>query len=240
MILSDFCSNDLTYMNTYLNDYDLNSDEFLNLINQNNGIIAGSFPLQILLEEKYEGSDIDIFFKDIIYNTGTAPYNLFPEIEKYLYTKFHVNHKVGEYIINDILRSKKYVLPKITINIIYTSVEPLDFIFNSFDFSMCQTFIMNNILYYNNMTLNKIGYLVNPITIPKKLNYYHKEINNYDIVIVNNNTIQNNLYPLNIYEHLKQKLEYRTKKYINRGFKIINECDVSNNMDNTLKFKFID
>jgi len=37
-------------------------DEFINKLEQSNAIIAGSFPLQCLLNETYCDSDIDIFF----------------------------------------------------------------------------------------------------------------------------------------------------------------------------------
>ena len=41
--------------------FEINTDKFLDLLEQNQGIISGSFILQSILNERWNGSDIDIY-----------------------------------------------------------------------------------------------------------------------------------------------------------------------------------
>ena len=177
----------------------LNGSEFLSMIKSTGAKMAGSFPLQCILNDVYYKSDIDIFIDSL----GNG-YSLF---DLYMF-KMHPEYQIEfEYFFKHIVKSRQYIVSKARINVVCLSCDPTDFINNTFDFSFCQTYFTGDKLYYHPDTLNRSGFLVNDpiITISSR----HTRYIWYD-----------NIKYTNIQDFIKCKLKLRMKKYMDRGFTI--------------------
>jgi hypothetical protein len=193
-----------------------------------NALIAGSFPLQCLLGDEYKDSDVDIFIKmKINTNEGmlldnTLNYiqkDLSP-IDKWIYAKYDIRTEHSPYILRDVLRSRKHILDNGTvINVIHVDTEGTleEFIMNTFDLSICQTYFDGRILYYNDLTLTRDCFIANP---PEKTG---KVLKPYHAIVEKN---VNHLFPekwdkyhlSKIYPDMQKNLENRIKKYRQREF----------------------
>ncbi len=179
-----------------LNKLGIDGIEFCNKIRQHDCLMAGSYPLQCLLGESYSDSDIDIFIKS---NDD------FSEFETWLYEKYAVKSVVTTYVIRDVIRSRKtQITPLGLVNIVIVSTKNLhEYVNDHFDLSFCQTTFDGDTFTYNELSLRKIGYIINHDTI--NINYYN-QINN----LSGNKSI-----------NIQEILDGRIKKYKNRGFIII-------------------
>ena len=140
-------------------------EEFIFRLNENRGIIAGSFPLQCLLDENYldedneKKSDIDIYYLDS---------NLrYPSLGSYIYFTQNLrwdnykSYRSDETIKNNekIINIKDYSTSKVTVQLINVT-NPKEFIQNQFDLSFCKTIFDGEYLrIFDPITLQKRGYI---------------------------------------------------------------------------------
>jgi hypothetical protein len=146
-----------------LEQWGLDGEEFCRKIKENDCLMAGSFPLQCLLQEFYPDSDIDIFIKDNK-NMQNEIYGShhFTEFETWLFSKFGKSETTTD-VLYGILRTHTYSFgSSIKINTIVVDTDNLhNFIANSFDFSFCQTIFDGINVQCFELSLKKIGYIVN-------------------------------------------------------------------------------
>lgn len=186
----------------------INGEEFLYALDRSNAVLAGSFPLQCLLGERYDGSDIDVFVYE--HPKRDAWGHSESEIQRYVYRNAD-NKSPEEYIIRGVIGSKKYKIKDAIVNIVRVSEEDLGrFVMNTFDLSICQTVFKKQRLFFHKETLDKRGYVVNPWTKAKDRQSYH----------VSTKSENNNYYPQDIDKYMREKLSERIAKYTQRGFKI--------------------
>lgn len=219
-----------------LNNFGLDGNDFIDKMKECNGLIAGSFALQCLLNEEYPNSDIDVFIKG---NDPHAFYNInnitgeeviskkFTKFDTYLYEKYAINSDSdntskaappSEYLVNGIFKSQKYNIKNTTctmgseINIIQVNSNPKDFIMNAFDLSFCQSYFDGEFIYYHKDTLSKKGHICQIPECKDLTNYFrHKPmLSPYKSRM----GFKNDLITRNVIE--------RVKKYQKRGFDITN------------------
>lgn len=222
------------------------SIELIQKMREDNGIMAGSFPLQILINANYEDSDIDIFFKSDtlvpteIY-TKFNPDQIVPRIiyrynkfSNWLFEKFGIKSEWDSPEENNlqdnsqensenILISRTYSLnDKLKINIIIVEVENLYTHFENFDMSFCNTLYDGNTLMYLPETLEMKGTIntVESFIGSYRYKFYekHSKITYYHPVLIWNKTLEKHIPFMNYIEIL----ENRIRKYQNRGMKITN------------------
>lgn len=135
------------------------------LLQKNQGVIAGSFPLQCVLRETYSDSDIDFFF----------PSRARREVEKWFqkycagqklgdpvgnYPKDHITQRPGSqyYNMNQIHSVYKFMYKRACVNIIFVNTNNVPaYVEDSFDLSFCKTMYDGRCLRFSDDTLNKIG-----------------------------------------------------------------------------------
>ena len=199
-------------MDPYIRTAEFNDvivDRLIDRMKGENGEIAGSFPVQILLGDVYDSSDIDIFFK----SKEIKEYNKF---STWIFEKFACCSSYNGSLYNheNIMSSRTYnVNEKLRLNVIYVNVENLEDHFTNFDLSFCRTIFDGNELRYLPDTLRKEGVI----------NTVESFIGSYRFAFYKN------LKPLNeesdsltikVYLNI---LSSRITKYENRGFVITNK-----------------
>jgi len=146
----------------------LNGKKLLMQIKKWKCLIAGSFPLQCLLNEFYKDSDIDIYVK---YNKDFD--NIHP-IEEWLCSYYKTCAMDHHYMIDGVFKSTRYNLRtnikekrnstvKTIVNIVIVKTKKSleQFIYDNFDLSFCMTIINGEGLLYNELSKLKIGYVAN-------------------------------------------------------------------------------
>ncbi len=185
------------------------------------GLMAGSFPLQCVLGETYENSDIDIFMR-VSQKIPQHQYNLF---DNWIYETYGTSSSCHEYIIKGVLNSRKYqITPKICINLINVSDPDLKkFVKDTFDFSFCQVTFDGYKLDcpYPDLTLNKVGFLTNFDGLKERRQHHisQTEFSQYKL----KNPEGNRYTQSHVYPDVKQRYQWRSKKYTDRGFTIISD-----------------
>ncbi len=218
---------------------------FLTKMVEAKGLMAGSFPLQCVLDESFDGSDIDIFFsvpaKEILDDHKMDKRKQFNEFETWLYQTYGTKSRSHTYYIRNVLTSRKYqITPKVCINIVKVNRSDLkEFVKTTFDFSFCQTTFDGQNLEYPcpELTLNKVGFMANYDALkPKK--GHHMTQKQFDLKHAkssyhtrNSDSCKEchcpgvNSYVMldmhNIYPDPVERLKTRRLKYESRGFKII-------------------
>lgn len=125
-----------------LGKYGLEKDKFLSLLNECDGLIAGSFPLYIYLKERgkarYESNDIDIFID------GYKPYRKICNelMYTYGYKIFRDDNKSYNYM--DVSEMFGFRKDEKKIQVILTKCNPKHYM-RTFDFTCCQTFVDNEL-----------------------------------------------------------------------------------------------
>ncbi len=166
--------------------------------------MVGSYPLQGLLGEYYPGSDIDIFIKE---NTANNENNCPHEFLTWLCKKYSVIFSESSNPMHGVVRSIKITKSKL-VNIVIVATDNLQqYVNNNFDLSFCQTTFDGNTFRYDDLSLKKIGYKTNQNIV------YHSHLID--------KTIKNSNNGININPDIKQTLDNRVNKYKNRGFIII-------------------
>ncbi len=181
-------------------------NRFLLMLVDNACIIAGSFPLQCMLGEHYEDSDIDIFCEK----------NGWDSVANHIYNTYNNKGTPSVYIIDGILRSRTYVISnELRFNVIQVVCNPIDFVINTFDFSFCQTIFDGHTMYFHELTIEKIGWRLHWSldVLKKRENYCQTTDDKY---------INNIVYPSNIKDYALDQNERRLQKYESRGFIIKN------------------
>lgn len=180
-----------------------NPQEFIDVLIESKAVIAGSFAIQCLINEKYEGSDIDIFH-------FPCPREVYSKINKYIYNGCDldldphehpstctctpctriVTKQSDDYLIDSIEKTSKIIVKfntfkPITFNFItvreYDSDGDqvfktlIDFILSDFDFSFCQTWFDGYNMFYRRQTLYKNGWITNK-PIVKETRPWHRRL----------------------------------------------------------------
>src|SRR5690348_6312076 len=104
-----------------LNALGLEGELFCEKLAEHKCLMAGSFPLQCLLNECYPESDIDVFVsvpakpddEDKRLRHGFQ----FHEFEQWLYDEYHIKAEAGLYYIKDVLCSRKYQMKNVCLNV---------------------------------------------------------------------------------------------------------------------------
>lgn len=196
-------------------------------------IIAGSFPLQCLLDETYENSDIDVY-ASVDAENGIYDMRLLHPFEKWLYKTYKEKHNPSYYIMNDVICSRKYqITEKACINVILVQQGDLEkFVLSDFDLSFCMTIFDGYDLKYDHLTLKKVGYVVN--NQKKDFNaHHHKVSKDFDLSKLEGDiygeSVKNHPNPSRkrdriccVYPDYEAWLNRRLEKYRSRGFTIIN------------------
>lgn len=181
----------------FLDKLDIDGSKIVEIITNNNAIIAGSCPLQILLGETYENSDIDIFVKiNVLSGIDLKSQPIFKDIDenftvgeikyknnkKINYETRDINHETNKinYETSDInyetnkVHSTAYVSinDKVILNFVFTKNDPVEFVVKKFDMSQCQTFFDGKIMYFHEETLEKKGLA---FKVSENFNKYLKE-----------------------------------------------------------------
>lgn len=135
-----------------------NTAKFLKLLDDENAYISGSFILQCLMNEHFNGSDIDIFLPDrhinhVYSNPSTG--RGFSPVEDLLYKDLGYEWKDGnEY--GSHIETKQFKISfirtyaKNNVNIQFIHVgnsDTKEFIANTFDFNICKNIYRNKYLY---------------------------------------------------------------------------------------------
>ena len=163
-------------------------DEFNKILDTTKAVISGSFIIQCILGEHWEGSDIDIYFPTINNKKYlTDCHNPYYELEKFLYETVKFDMKRSERAISRYKRDqsndklsieyvRNYETETNSIQIIQAKIENnhnkmKEFIYDTFDFDICRNvyYIDSGKIYLNILKLNdilnkisefKIGYRV--------------------------------------------------------------------------------
>lgn len=199
-------------------------DNFISILIDTKSVIAGSFPLQCLLGEEYENSDIDIFCmgqkESWDERNGRDKREIcLTKIDRYLYGTYGMSGTPSTYMIDGIIRNKYYkISDKLVFNVVQVNKNPFDFVKETFDFSFCQTIFDGKVLHFHPLTLAKMGYrLHSSLCRYKKREPYH----------MSRTTGKKNVdeflkYPDNPAIYMCEQNEKRRKKYEDRGFMIVN------------------
>lgn len=191
-----------------LTDMGIDGQELVDRMKQENGEIAGSFPTQVLLNEKYASSDVDIFFKAI-------DINVFNNFSNWLFGKFSCfsTYDGSQENTESIISSRTYhINPKLKINVIYVNIENLNDHFANFDLSFCRTIYNGDNIRYLPDTLKKQGVIntVNSFVGSHRYKSYSGLNRSYETCV-----------DPTINEYLGV-LCSRISKYTKRGFRITN------------------
>lgn len=208
-----------------------NVDELMSILMKTGSVIAGSFPLQCLLGERYDKSDIDIFCKgynnkecsDIMNERGRV-YPSICDVDRYIFDTYGTKGIPSEYLIEGILRSKMYTVnDKLRFNVIQVAFNPMNFVKNTFDFTFCQTVFDGLNLHFYPLTLQKIGWRAH-MAFPryKAKQPYHRTNKRRDIT-----EIPATAYPVDPHKALVDQFNRRSEKYKQRGFTIYDVRDLA-------------
>lgn len=217
---------------TRLSKLNIDVHNFIKFMKEDGGIIAGSFPLQCILNEEYENSDIDVFIQvnESVFNQ----FGFFTKLQTYLYSKGY-DCKSCNYIIDGILKSFKYINGNVNINIVLINCNVVDFINNTFDLSFCQTHFDGDYTYYEKYTLYKKGYIEND-----RFNFKENKHNlrRKDLKVEEDSSPSTipSYYPHNPQEYIKKLYEYRKDKYEKRGFEICQKYELELQLFSQFKF----
>lgn len=179
-------------MKVRFSEYKIDFDKFMKQLIENKGLISGSFCLQIIQDEKYENSDIDVFFHSIVYA------NIF---QQYLADNYEIKCKTNgsSYATNsNVLSSLKYGISNVQINVIAT--ENLSEHISNFDLSFCRSSFDGTNFVFSDETLKKQGFIN-----LNKLYLGSFKIQNSKTSLIN--YIENNLKP-RIKNTRKEDLKY--------------------------------
>lgn len=149
----------------------LNAETLRSALRLTNGIIAGSFPVQCLLDETFPDSDIDIFvnieYRRLYYNLFDKEYGIMLTY-KLKYDEPDNEQYSGLSKIKQVLN---FVCRDAHINLIFLSDKnPVDYVNNSFDLSFCKTYYDGDKLHFEKETLAKIGHIC---PVERHSNEYH-------------------------------------------------------------------
>jgi hypothetical protein len=227
--MAQFEQNDLCEkIQKRLTERGLNGPEFCQKLVEYQCLMAGSFPLQCLLNESYEDSDIDIFTKKPPMNQyGFNDYCLF---EKWIHETYGIGHKCGVYIMHDVICSRKYQInQKTCVNIVLVDTDDLDhFVVNTFDLSFCQTRFDGQKLTFSELDTNKVGYIANRDGLKKRRHHHISE----EVYFFHKTRWANDPAKLNlIYPDPDVILKRRLEKYRQRGFTIFENIDEIKDVD---------
>ncbi len=167
------------------------------ILSRFHGIVSGSILLEILMEkDKINSNDIDIYIHSQYFGS-------FLEFCKERNMFYSFSGSDNEYNMKEVFMVMELVVPKKKkIQIIFVSCDPIEFVFDNFDFDSC----MNCYSYHTHIL--KIGhpsfFHLNEMTISDK---YMKKI-----------FVEKDGYSL----YRAGKTMERSIKYIKRGFKITN------------------
>lgn len=190
---------------------------FLAALVKSQGLLAGSFPLQVFLGVDYAGSDIDIYVQAEL----DAEIPISP-IECWIYRTWKNGGKAEVYLIHGVIRTKRIKMnEELNFNLVYVNMPPLTFVETMFDMTMCQTAFDGSTLFYHPLTSLHLGLVVNAPTRAKVFKEYHKRQKTASKSPVE----EFSFYPPNIHEILAEKLKQRVKKYEERGFTFISTFD---------------
>lgn len=213
-----------------------NPEEFIDVLIESKAVIAGSFAIQCLINEKYEGSDIDIFHFEGNNNS------IYSKINQYVYNGCShdksiyehpstctctpcmnvVTKQSDDYLINSIKTTSKIIVK-------FDKFEPIifnfvvvkeydgyggglfktlkDFILNDFDLSFCQTWFDGYNMFYRLQTLHKNGWISNKSLIKNKQGWHIRLGQTFDQGMVD------------------QRCLDRITKYEGRGFTLYNSFE---------------
>jgi hypothetical protein len=216
-----------------LDQLGLDGEEFCNKIMENGCLMAGSFPLQCLLQEFYDDSDIDIFIKydknRQNQNNDIFALHHFTKFETWLYSKYGKSEPT-KYILYGVLRTHKYFLNNsVKINTIVVDTDDLsNFIANEFDFSFCQTIFDGTKVQCFEMSLKKIGYIVNQNHFKEKKSYHITQQEHDHLIKRRKHPDFVSSSDARIYLDTSSITQQRIEKYQKRGFLILNESMINN------------
>ncbi len=185
-------------------------------------VIAGSFPLQCLLGEHYNNSDVDIFCKGYTSDecreifSNTCKLGTICDIDTYIYdTNDH--GKISAYSMNGIVRNKKYkISDKLYFNVVQINRDQFEFVTNTFDFTFCQTIFEGVRMFFHPITMIKIGYcLCSSLPHIKKYSHYHHK-----------SKLKKECDPSDALAYLRIEYTNREEKYKSRGFIIYNSVQL--------------
>ena len=132
-----------------LNKQAINTADLLTKLEETNSIIAGSYPLQTILNEEWESSDLDIFTgnKSMLkyFDQFYTPYLLTDEKDKYKYTYESkvVEYKTPTNFKIQVIYSDKFALTS-------DNIAVKDKVFKHFDFDFCKVGFDGKTLYVAN------------------------------------------------------------------------------------------
>ena len=111
-----------------LNQLGIDGFEFCKKIQEYDCLMAGSFPLQCLLGEFYDDSDIDIFIKRKTITKKLEDWSSsYHEFEIWLFESYGVKSMPETYAIRDIISSRKTQVTKLgLVNVILVDTENLE------------------------------------------------------------------------------------------------------------------
>lgn len=184
----------------------LNGQELINKMVESGGMMTGSFPLQCLKDEVYEGSDIDIFFSNQEYDKS--------KFEQWMYINYGMKSQPATYLIANVISSRKYkITEKATINVVVVKTDSQEtlkrYIDRNFDLSFCTTKYDGKEFEVTSLTLQGVGYIQTLGHYKERQPYHHNKV-------VKKFSHSAHAY----YPDIDQILPYRINKYTDRGFKI--------------------
>lgn len=238
-----------------LNDLGLDGETFCRKIYRYECLMAGSFPLQCLLEETYEGSDVDIFvarsrleeqLKSKDESKVQQAVTKYTDIERWLLDEYKAKSRPSVYIIRDVICTRKYAIGKATVNVILVDTKCLEtHIKETFDMSFCQTTFDGITLKYHDITPKKIGYYVNLHGLKKKEHYHitEKQYKDKETIYIKKYGKDAKDMLLNeyhrVYPDTEVQLSLRTKKYESRGFTILDNPPLTTkDIDSAITLKY--
>lgn len=187
-----------------INRKGINYSEFISKLIENKGVISGSFCLQILLDEIYESSDIDIFISSNNYIDFIEYLKTLQPVHEYE----HGSQKDCESIIDS--RTFFYDSDiKAKINVIIVNGD-IDFHIQYFDLSFCRVKFDGENFSYSEDDLNKEG----------TINSLDSFIGSYRYIFYKNSGAY--FSDESILQRYLKVLSERIVKYYSRGFKIKN------------------
>lgn len=214
-----------------LNELGIHGEEFCDKLNEHKCLMAGSFPLQCLLGDKYEKSDIDVFIAlDPQISDDTI--NHFPKNQQKFSTWLSHEYKVRcrpvNYTMKNIVSSKKFhINKKACVNIVLVDTIDLHkFILTDFDYTFCQTIFDGQKLQFWPMTIHKIGFLSQNTTFKEKQPYH---LTTYEASLKIKKIDSSYKY------HQTQNIEHDTSYDPNIDNNTDNDQNTNHNTDNNLQ-----
>ena len=226
-----------------LNSLGLDGEMFCQKIKEAKCLMAGSFPLQCLLGETYKGSDVDIFIaRPKVFKTNGNPHDdlnfmakvrNFDIFEQWLFGRYRIKSKPNIYLIRDVICSRKYqITPDACVNIVLVDTDNLEkHIKTTFDLSFCQTIFDGEQLKYWEMSLKKVGYVVNKDNLKERQPHHISEDEYNRQMAKNKNISWPDFHPnhddsrlIRVYPDRKATITRRIDKYKSRGFLIVDSA----------------